>query len=176
MPYHNKSIVITGGSSGIGLAIATALARHQNRLILLARNTEHLEAAAEQLRAQGNSEVHIYPVDISDRPYCTAVITQIGATHGIDLLINNAGISHCRYFDNITVDDFDQITQINYLGALYCTKAAWPFLKAAEPGRIVFVSSVAGCVGLIGYSSYVPTKFALTGLAESLRMEGQRFG
>ena len=174
--FQGQSIIITGGSSGIGLAIAKLFARLNAKIFILARNKDRLSEALVEIKSTGNISAYAVSVDISDKKACTKAITEIGTQHGIDLLINNAGISHCKYFDNITEAEFEAINKINYLGSLYCTKAAWPYLKAATCGRIVFVSSVAGYVGLIGFSSYVPTKFALSGFAESLRMEGKRFG
>ena len=170
-------VVLTGGNSGIGLAIAKALAAQDVILHLIARTASTLDQVKQDLVNQYGSKVHTHAQDIGERDSYVQLIKEIGDRHGrIDLLINNAGISHADYFQNLPLEAYENAIQINYLGAVYGTYAAWPFLQKGNNPTVVFVSSVAGYLGIIGYPSYVPSKFALTGLAETLRMEGKACG
>lgn len=178
--FYNKNVVITGGSSGIGLAMATAFARQGAHLFLIARHPEKLEQAAIRIREHVGEHVrvHLFPADVSDQVSIEKAIAEIGARRGgIHTLVCNAGVPACGYFQDIEPREFEKVLRINYLGALWAAKAAWPYLSAnGGEGRLCFVSSVAGYTGLIGYSAYAPTKFAMTGLAECLRMEGKKAG
>lgn len=175
--YKGKIVVITGGSSGIGLATAMELARQHAILILIARNKERLHQAKIAVKkVNANAAVDTYAVDISVPEEITPVISEIGSRFGrIDLLINCAGMVTCGRFKDQSNEDLDKVIQINYMGCVYVTKAAWPYLQACR-GQLSFVSSVAGYFGVIGYSSYSPSKFAMTGLAEVLRYEGKTDG
>ena len=117
-----------------------------------------------------------WPCDVSDREAVEETLGQIATAGGIHTLINNAGISHVGYFDQVETNGLEKVMQVNYWGAVYATKAAWPYLVAAKDGLVAFVSSVAGFTGIIGFPGYGPSKFAMTGLAETLRMEGVRAG
>ncbi|WP_373493334.1 SDR family NAD(P)-dependent oxidoreductase [Aquiflexum sp.] len=176
---NNKVVVITGGSSGIGFSLAKIFAASNAKLYLLARDQNKLKYAASNLRDTYGNDLFVktFTVDIGiDKEELSKVINHIGTENdGIDILVNNAGILRCGRFDELSIMDFEESFQSNYMGALYTTKAAWKFL-ALKKGNVSFVSSVAGYIGLIGYSTYSPTKFAMTALAECLRMEGKREG
>jgi 3-dehydrosphinganine reductase len=170
--YKDKVIIITGGSSGIGLALANEFIMQQAQVVLIARDEVKLQTAKKLLEANPSAKVSIIAADVSDNASISAAINKTANTFGcIDLLINNAGIMTCGRFADQPVEDLEKCVFINYLGCVYASKAAWPWLKQSK-GQLSFVSSVAGYVGLIGYSSYTPAKFAITGLAECLRMEG----
>jgi 3-dehydrosphinganine reductase len=170
--YKDKVVVITGGSSGIGLALAKEFAAQAAKLVLIARDLQKLQAAKASLEKVGSATVLVLDVDVSRKEEIMAAINKLGAQYGkIDLLICCAGIITCGRFADQPVEDLELCHAINYFGTVYTTKAAWPWLKKAG-GQLGLVSSVAGYIGLIGYSSYAPSKFALTGLAECLWMEG----
>jgi 3-dehydrosphinganine reductase len=177
--FKDKTVVITGGSSGIGLSLAKIFAASYARLFLLARDQNKLERASSTLKNIFGTGLYvkIYSVDIGqDTEGVSRIIQTIGSeNNGIDILINNAGVLRCGRFDELAALDFEESYRSNYSGALYTTKAAWKYL-AMKGGNVSFVSSVAGYIGLIGYTAYAPTKFALTGLAECLRMEGKNEG
>jgi 3-dehydrosphinganine reductase len=101
------------------------------------------------------------------------IIEQYG---GIDILINNAGISICGRLDDHSSQEHEEVLKINYLGMLYTLKAVYPHLKEKPGSHIGFVSSVAGYLGVFGFSAYAASKFALTGLAESIRNEAKDYG
>ncbi|MCU0326098.1 MAG: SDR family NAD(P)-dependent oxidoreductase [Spirosomaceae bacterium] len=175
--FNKKNVVITGGSSGIGLATAKEFARFGANLFILARGEAGLQKAKTELLQQfGTSiKVEIFPVDVSNQSDIQHVIDYIGTKSGIDVLINNAGLGGHVRFEEVPLERLQNTMNINYWGAVYATKAAWQYLKASG-GNLAFVSSLAGYTGIYGFSNYSPTKFALTGLAEVLRMEGKDHG
>lgn len=180
-PMHLRSlrdahVVITGGSSGIGKELARQLLNeHQARVTILARNQKRLDECRQELAPNHNERIFCYSVDVSGSySNIQKAIEQACQYHGnrpVSILINNAGIFYAKTFDETTPDEFEQMVRINYLGAVYCTKACLPSMRQFGSGRIVLVSSQAGQIGVFGYTSYCSTKFALKGLAESLQME-----
>lgn len=177
--FYQQNVIITGGSSGIGLAVAAEFAALQAHLFLIGRNEDKLVAAKNQLIQQFGPQlqVNLFQADVGIREQIEPVIRKIGdEMGGIHTLINNAGNNHHGRFEENEIHRFEEIFQTNYFGALYPTKLAWEYLKKAENSHLGFVSSVAGYTGLIGLTIYAPTKFALNGLAECLRMEGNDYG
>lgn len=167
--------IITGGSSGIGKATAILLAQAGVNISLIARDRAKLELAQREIQAQTiNSEqkVKIFTADVAQAESVEQAINTAIATNGIpDLLITSAGIAIPGYFEQIPIATFEQTMQVNYFGSLYAVRAVLPQMVAAGKGQLVLISSGAGLVGLFGYSAYSPSKFALRGLAESLRGE-----
>jgi 3-dehydrosphinganine reductase len=178
MIFKDHNVVVTGGSSGIGLETARQLGRLGAQLHLLARDPEKLQAArrvlVEELGSSAPVSVHV--VDVTDRPAVNAAIQTIGDAGGLAALVCNAGMMRVGRFEDLAIEDFEAALRTNYLGALYPALAAWPYLKAFGQARLGFVSSVAGYAGIYGYAAYAPTKFAMAGLAECLRMEGLSSG
>lgn len=175
---EDRNVVVTGGSSGIGLETARQLGRRGARLHLLARDPERLQAARRALVEDLGSRapVFVHAVDVTDRPAVTGAIRTIGDSGGLAALVCSAGIMRVGRFEELAVEDFEAALRTNYLGTLYPTLAAWPYLKACGQARLGFVSSVAGYAGIYGHAAYAPTKFAVAGLAECLRMEGRSNG
>lgn len=178
MTFKDQNVVITGGSSGIGLETARQLGRQGARLHLLARDPERLETAGRSLRQElgRGSQVSVHAVDVADQPAVSAALQAIGGSGGLAALVCSAGIMRVGRFEEMGLDDFETALRVNYLGTLYSILAAWPYLKAGGQSRLALVSSVAGYTGIFGYTAYAPAKFALTGLAECLRMEGRPHG
>jgi 3-dehydrosphinganine reductase len=175
--FKHKNIIITGGSSGIGFAIAKEFARLGANLFLLARNIENLHKAKTKIHQlfDQNLQISVYSVDVSKKDEITSVITQIGNEFGIDLLINNAGIGGNVRFEEVSLERLQYTMDLNYWACVYATKAAWKYLKASK-GHLGYVSSLAGYTGIYGFSNYSPTKFAITGFAEVIRMEAKDVG
>ena len=169
--FNDNVVIITGASSGIGYELAIQLAAQGAWLSLAARNAEKLEEAATECRKRGGKAMAI-PTDVSQKPECQNLIERTAAEYGrIDTLINNAGISMGKRFDELQdLDIFDRIIQINYLGSVYCTYYALPYLKQTS-GRIVGISSISGKVGLPTSSGYAASKHAMAGFFDSLRIE-----
>jgi 3-dehydrosphinganine reductase len=177
--FKNQNVIITGGSSGIGLAIAYEFAQLEANLFLIARDSQKLEAAKTKLTnlISSSPAIEVFRADVANQLEISQVIQTIGENYGgIHTLINNAGSGACGRFEDIDIPTLQAIMNVNYWGSVYALQAALPYLKKAQNGHIGFVSSVGGYLGAIGYSAYAPTKFALTGLAECIRMEAQDHG
>jgi len=176
LSLNGKHAIITGGSSGIGKATAIALAREGASITILARRADILQEAKAEIEAarlSPDQKVLALQADISDAKQVKSAVQLSAAenNHHVDILVTSAGISNPRYFEDITDEQFEQCMKINYLGTVYSVRAVAPFMKAHNGGRIVMVSSMAGLSGVIGYSAYSPSKFAVRGLAECLHME-----
>ncbi|MBN1365795.1 MAG: SDR family NAD(P)-dependent oxidoreductase [Syntrophaceae bacterium] len=173
--FEGKNIVITGGSSGLGLAIAKELVVRGAAVALIARNREKLEAAKAEIEKVGG-KAYIYSSDVSNIEAITGTFPKIVAEIGApDILINSAGILREGYFDKLSVETFREVIETNYFGVLNSIKAALPFI-IKNRGRIVNIASVGGMMGVFGYTSYCSSKFALVGLTESLRYEVKPLG
>lgn len=183
--------LITGGSSGIGLSIAKELVRRKClHISLLARGMEKLNKAREELESYAQSIssptlVSIHSVDVGNYDAVQTLAKQIftsdqKTTPPLSIIFNIAGTSMSGTFLDTHPHEFQRLMTINYMGCVNTTKAFLPYLQAHvrdqpdKQGRIVLTSSVAGQVGVYGYSAYSPTKFALTGLAQVLQMELER--
>jgi 3-dehydrosphinganine reductase len=169
--------LITGGSSGIGLAVACRLAEANWRLSLIARRPVPLEQAAARLRELGAGEVRHHAVDVADREALADAIAQVVSNSGTpDLVLTSAGIARPDYFEALADLDFEQAMAINYFGTLNVLRAVLPAMRARRSGHVVLMSSGAGLIGIYGYAAYAPTKFAVRGLAEVLRAELREHG
>jgi 3-dehydrosphinganine reductase len=163
--------LISGGSSGIGLALARLLAAEGWNLTLLARDAEKLRRAGAMLEKDG-IRVHAVSADVRDAPAVTgAVDGAVAALGPPDLVVASAGIVIPGLFASLPPQAFGETMAVNYHGALHLVRAVLPAMRAQGRGHIVLISSGAGLIGLYGYSAYAPSKFALRGLAEVLRGE-----
>jgi 3-dehydrosphinganine reductase len=169
--------VITGGSSGIGFELGSACAKAGVRTItLIARNKEALETARIRLSSlYPSTQFHTYSLDVSDYEAVKVTAPKIVEKGGPPtLLFNNAGVTSIHAFHDIPVTDFENLMKCNYLGTVYMTKSLLNYMPCGS--TIMITSSMAGCVGVYGYTAYSPTKFALRGFAESLQMEVRNHG
>lgn len=167
--------LITGGSSGIGLALARKLAAAGYSISLIARRHDLLQTAAAEIRPSFTSprqQVVLCPADVADAAQAAAAVgSAIDALGAPDLVVTSAGIAIPGLFEDVAPEIFERTMAVNYFGSLHVVRAALPSMRARRRGRIVFISSGAGLIGLFGYTPYSPTKFALRGLAEGLRAE-----
>jgi 3-dehydrosphinganine reductase len=174
-PGENKVALVTGGSSGIGLATARLLAQRGMHVWLTARREVLLAKALEEVRSVQQSpgqHCGVVPADLSDREQAQAVMARVQAEVGLpDLLINSAGVTHPGYVQDLPLEIFRQMMEINYFGTLYTIKAALPGMLGRGSGYIVNLSSVAGHIGVFGYAAYGASKYAVTGLSDVLRAE-----
>ena len=167
--------LITGGSSGIGKALANKLAAQGYDVSLIARRKDVLAQAVDEVRHHGRragQRVCAYSADVANRTETEqavkAAIAELGAP---DMIITSAGISEPGYFAELPTDNFERAMAVNYFGTLYAIRAALPAMRARKGGKVVLISSGAALMGIFGYSSYGPSKFAVRGLAETLRAE-----
>lgn len=165
--FKDKVILITGASSGIGLASARLFASYGARLALGARSIDKLTALSDEL----GGDVLCVRTDVSVEEDCRRLIEQTVARFGgIDMLINNAGISMRASFKDVDLSVIKRLMDVNFWGTVYCTKFALPWLLKSR-GSVVGVISVAGYAGLPGRTGYSTSKFAIRGFLETLRME-----
>ena len=171
MTYEGKAIVLTGASSGIGRALALALAPQRPRLVLAARDAAALEAVAAECRARG-AEAVVVPTDVADPEACRRLIDRAAeAFGGIDVLVNNAGASMMARFEEMTdLSVFESLMRVNYLSCVWLTHRALPHLVRAR-GQVVVVASLAGLTGVPTRTGYAASKHAVIGFFDSLRIE-----
>lgn len=176
MRFKHKTIVLTGASTGIGRALAITLAQQQANLVLAARNAAALAETVEACKQQGGQAIAI-PTDVTDPDACKRLIAEaVQQFGGVDILINNAGIGAIARFEEVTdLSIFEQVMRVNYLGAVYCTYHALPYLKASK-GLLVAISSLCGKQGVPTRSGYVASKHAMQGFFDTLRIELQGTG
>lgn len=165
--------VITGGSSGIGLAAAFRLAAEGHPVALMARRADALEAAAAAIRAAlPQAVVSTHALDVRDAAALAQAVRAVVDAHGaVAWLIASAGIAEPGHFVDQALERHRAQLEVNYLGTLHAIHAVVPSMRAAGRGNIVMLSSGAGLFGIYGYAAYAPSKFAVRGLAEVLRVE-----
>ena len=172
--------LVSGGSSGIGLAVARELARAGCQVWLVARHEGRLAAALDQVNAARQSEDQrcgALRADVSDPAQAfTAVeqvVGQVGAPH---LLVNAAGVARPGYIHQVDLQDYRWMMETNFFGTLHMVKAVLPGMLRRRSGHIVNISSVGGFLGVFGYSAYGASKFAVSGFTEVLRAELKPYG
>ena len=171
----DKVVIVTGSSSGIGLATATKFAEKGAKVILAARSYDIIQSVAENLNASGFEAV-AFKTDVTIENDCRNLIEKTIEKYGrIDVLVNNAGISMRALFKDVDISVIKKLFDVNFWGAVYCTKYALPHLVKSR-GSVVGVSSVAGIIGLPGRTGYSASKYALHGFLETLRIENLKNG
>ena len=167
MSLKNKTVVITGASSGIGRAAALAFAWRGANLVIAARRAAQLEEVARECRALG-VQCHAIVADVTRREDCKRLIDAAGA---VDVLVNNAGFAIFDAIENAKGEDLQAMMETNYFGTVWCTQAVLPQMLERRSGTIVNVASIAGLMGYARMGGYCATKFAMVGFTEALRDE-----
>ena len=157
---HNKTALITGGASGIGLAIAQTFAKAGAHVHILDLNGGQAEQIASEIRRTGRKATG-HAVDVSNQPQVVEVIGRIAAQEPIHILVNNAGVAHVGTVETTTEADFDRIFRINVKGVYNCLFATIPHLKANGGGVILNMASVAATLGLSDRFAYSMSKGAV---------------
>lgn len=168
--------VVTGGSSGIGLATAKALAARGASVAIFARDPAKLERAAAEIEAvpgrRADAFVAAYPCDLSDDGSTDAAFERLFAEHGIpDVLVNSAGVIYPGEFVSMPRENFDINLSCGFWSVVNPCRAVAPRMAARGSGHIVNVSSVAGFLAIYGYTGYSAAKYAVSGFTEALRFE-----
>ena len=168
--FKDKVIIITGASSGIGLATARLFAGMGAKLSLAARSIDRLESRASEL-TDDRSRILCIKTDVSVEEDCRRLIEETVRRFGkIDILINNAGISMRAPFLDVNLEVIKKLMNVNFWGTVYCTKYALPEILKTK-GSIAGVISTAGYVAIPGRTGYVTSKYAIRGFLETLRIE-----
>jgi 3-dehydrosphinganine reductase len=173
--FRGRRAVVTGGSSGIGAAIAGELVRRGAHVFLLARQAERLEHTVAALRGvatDGDQKIEHSVADVTDAAQVAAAVKSCELRLGpVDLLINSAGITQPGYAEEMPLEAFRAQIETNYMGTVHLVKAVLPGMISRREGWIANVSSVAGLKGVFGYAAYSASKFAVVGFSEALRAE-----
>jgi short-subunit dehydrogenase len=171
MDFSENVVILTGASTGIGEALAHALAERGAWLVLAARNAQKLETVAAECRARGGRAL-VVATDVTDEVECRELVEHAVAEYGrVDTLINNAGLSMWMKLEDVEdLSTIEYLMRVNFFGSMYCTYYALPYLKQTK-GRIVAVASVAARTGIPTRTGYSASKHAMVGFFESLRIE-----
>jgi NAD(P)-dependent dehydrogenase (short-subunit alcohol dehydrogenase family) len=167
-----KAAIVTGGSKGIGLSIALALADAGASIALAARGEEDLQRAASAIEAAGGRALTV-PTDVADPGAVQNLVERTaGAFGAVDILVNNAGAApFMSTLDQMKESGFEKYFRINFMGAVYCTKAVAPLMLAARSGCVVNVASVAGLIASPGLTYYSTAKAAVINLTKTVARE-----
>ncbi|SDF12033.1 hypothetical protein SAMN04488542_1064 [Fontibacillus panacisegetis] len=173
MSLNDKVIVVTGASSGIGALAAQMLSEQGATVVLAARSVDKLQEVSTGMMGA----YKLLELNVGDQHSVDSGFKQIYDEFGrIDCLINNAGYGSFQYCDEMPVEEFAEMMNVNYLGVVRCTKAVLPMMKAASSGRIVNVASIAGKIGTSKSTAYTATKHAVLGFSSALRQEVREYG
>ena len=174
--FAGAHVLVTGGSSGIGLAFVRRVVDLGARVSVVADVAEQLTAADAELSSRG-AEHAVEQADVADRDQLTGAIARATAALGpCDVLLTSAGIAHPGYFERLDDEIFRRTMEVDYFGTLHALRAVVPSMIERRAGSVVGISSAAGLVGIFGYTPYAPAKFAVRGLLEALRCELAPFG
>ena len=174
--FREKSVVITGGSRGLGLELARLFAKEGAHLTLIARTAATLDKARVELEKSGARVIAI-PCDVRDQKQVDHAVAETIRHFGvIDVLINNAGVIQVGPYDQMELRDYEDAMATHAWGPLYTIMAVLPYMRRRGSGRIVNISSIGGKIGVPHLVPYTMSKFALSGLSQGLRSELARDG
>lgn len=175
MEFRNVRALITGGSSGIGLALSRQLAAAGADIWILSRHTDRLAAAVKAIQSSRVSEtqkVEALAADVSDLESVQRALTPLtDLDHLPQLLINSAGVAHPGYAESLDTDIFHWMMDVNYFGTVHVTQTLLPPMVRRGSGHIVNIASIAGFLAVFGYTAYGASKFAVRGYSDALRAE-----
>ena len=179
-PLKSKTAVVCGGSKGIGKETAKEIIQLGGSVCVIARHMEPLEAAAREMRGLAREDsqfVEVIACDATDMERLGPQLIDFVDRHGVpDYLINVVGYAYPRYVQDLSLADYRKAMEVNYYGQLVPILLLLPHFITARKGYIANVSSALGFMGIMGYATYAPTKFAIVGLTEVLRNELKPYG
>lgn len=168
----NRTALITGGSKGLGKAMALGFASKGADLFLCSRNADELEATANEIRAMSNVRVEFVVADLSKRDDVKVLVEATNAAFGaIDILVNNAGSNHPQLVEAISDEAWDEIVQLNLSSCMALTRAFVPAMRTRGWGRVIYISSVMGFAASPARSLYAATKAGLVGMSRAQALE-----
>jgi short-subunit dehydrogenase len=172
MIFNDKTVIITGGSEGVGAATARMFAEAGANLLLVARGKKKLEAIAEELR--GKTRIELFVMDVADADACINLFKKAQYEFGrVDILVNNAGYHQRGLFESVVAEDLGRMIDVNLKGPIVLCRNALPYLREADSAAIINVASLAGRAPIPGSAAYSASKFGLRAftfaLAEELR-------
>jgi NAD(P)-dependent dehydrogenase (short-subunit alcohol dehydrogenase family) len=171
-----KVAIITGAGTGIGKGIGRAFAKEGARLVIASRNKDHLESAAEEFRAEG-AEVLVVPTDVSDEAQVKALFERTMRAFGrVDVLVNNSGVFDGGPLEELSLETWQKVLDVNLTGPFLCTREAMKIMKRQREGRIINIGSISAQMPRMNSAPYATTKHALVGLTRSTALEGRAFG
>ncbi|WP_163996140.1 SDR family NAD(P)-dependent oxidoreductase [Pyxidicoccus caerfyrddinensis] len=174
--FAGRTVLVTGGSRGLGLVMARQLVKEGARVAICAREETTLERAREELE-RGGGEVLAIPCDVRDQVQVEAMVAAIHERFGVvDVLINNAGVIQVGPMESMTLEDFREAMDTHLWAPLYTTLAVLPEMKRRGQGRIINIASVGGRVSIPHLVPYAASKFALVGLSDGMRAELRQDG
>jgi NAD(P)-dependent dehydrogenase (short-subunit alcohol dehydrogenase family) len=171
-PAAPRVVLVTGASSGIGLATALLAAEQGDHVVLLARGAEALADAAAQCRDRGAASALALPTDVADDAAVQAAVAQVLATHGrVDAVVHSAGLVAYGRFEDVPTETFDRVVQTNLLGSANVARAVLPGMRERDAGTLVLIGSLIGSIAPPYMSSYAVGKWGVRGLARLLQVE-----
>jgi 3-dehydrosphinganine reductase len=173
--YQNKLVLITGGSSGIGMALARQILLNGGHVAILARRAELLASAAEELvnsKRTPDQKIFTIQADVSNKTEVENSFSSFIEENGVpDMVFNSAGVAHPGRFEDLGDGIFHWMMDVNYFGTVNVLKVLVPLMQKRKSGVIVNLSSIAGFIGVYGYTAYGASKFAVSGFSDALRSE-----
>ena len=174
---NDRVAIVTGGSKGLGQAMAAGLASAGAKVLVTSRHADEAQAAAEQITADHGQPAIGLAADVTDAAAVTAMVDRAISEFGrIDILVNNAGINIRGAIDELSYDDFRAVQKINVDGLWLCSRAVVPHMKANRSGRIINLASTLGLVGLANRTPYTSSKGAVVQMTRGLALELAPFG
>jgi NAD(P)-dependent dehydrogenase (short-subunit alcohol dehydrogenase family) len=182
--FDNRVAIVTGAGNGLGRAHALLLASRGAKVVVNdpggavdGKGGGHAAAdkVVDEIKKAGGQAVANYDSVADAKAAANIVKTAVDSFGTVDIVVNNAGVLRDKTFHNMTVEDFDFVVKVHFLGTAYVTRAAWPILRAKAYGRMVVTSSNSGIYGNFGQSNYAGAKLAVVGFMNALRLEGQKY-
>ena len=171
MNLAGQTVLVTGGSKGIGRAICLALAMEGANIIIAARNESKIKEIVDKLKKMGCKALAIQ-ADVRNEEDVRHLISRTVDEYGrLDILINNAGVANKKRLEETTLEEYNEIMDTNLKGVFLCTKYAIPHIRNSENGKIINISSGAGLHGIPEFSVYCASKFGVNGITESIASE-----